>query len=792
MRFFVLLLSVFLLIASPVSKRAFAQNISKFAFGWDNNRQGRFLTALLQDSRGDLWVSTEDKGVWRYDAGASNWVNYNGAPSINDDTAYALAEDGKGRIWVGTLRNGVSVWNGKGWKNYGILDGPLGERVFALVTNPIDGDVWIATSGGVSRYRVKTDVWQHFTRANGLPEDQIQAIAFDRLGNCYLGTQCHGIAIGKAEGDYSNWIHTEGTSRLPLSPTGKGLPASQINDLLVTDDDTIYAATSTGLAQSQNYGEDWTFLRGGDWKEKMDGLYRKPDEKPDSTPLKRELMDEDYVTCLAEDSRGLLWTGYRTEGFQIRRPLPDYVLLSAKNEKDGNFSYVSALLPLADGSFLVAYYGEGLQVGPPVPNFAPTTDEKQAIESRIGWKAPEKSRSLQGVNLPQSDKALSLQQLQTLTEKLRAQTAPAKPGDAVFLAEDWRTRGDWVGRYGRHKAVLCAVKAPFDDIFVRGAPIPRVIPQIGPHYKEPDSIRRWIHWVESKDNRVLFNPYLDARRQAEWDDHGETYPLEFEGPDLWVSIEVAEGTWRLSSYFFNKDGHDGFNRARDYLLEIRRETGNIPPWPSAPEGVITSKILSETFDKYYDEREIFIAKAWQEKPLAKARVRDFWGGVHKQFLLTGPATYWLRVARNYSYNTIVSSVMLDRVGPEDTWYDDPTTHWTNGSFNPPNPHRPKPIDPFLLDKILSGQYRGPAIETPEIKHQAEIVSAAQQLWNTATVSHQTQAASSSWFARLMAYRAASQNNAPADLLEDWRWKMPIWTNTDRAKWKVQIEAPTPQ
>lgn len=284
---------------------------------------------------------------------------------------------------------------------------------------------------------------------------------------------------------------------------------------------------------------------------------------------------------------------------------------------------------------------------------------------------------------------------------------------------------------------------------------------------------------------------MGYRRQAEWDDHGETYPLEFEGPDLWVSIEVEEGTWRLSSYFFNKDGHDGFNRARDYLLEIREEKGNIPPWPSQPPGVITSKILADTFDKYYDEREVFIAKAWQEKPLAKARVRDFWGGVYKQFLLTGPATYWLRVSRNYSFNTIISSVMLDKVGPKDCWYDDPELYWTNGPLNPPNPDRPKPFDPFLLDKILAGQHKGAKITTPESERQAELVDAARQLWNAAMESHETTNSAQSWFARLMAYRVTKQNNAPADLLEDWRWKLPLWTESDRTKWAAQILKTSP-
>ena len=49
------------------------------ALGWDNNRQGAFLTAAIQDSRGDIWVATEDKGVWRYDARDKKWVGFDAA-----------------------------------------------------------------------------------------------------------------------------------------------------------------------------------------------------------------------------------------------------------------------------------------------------------------------------------------------------------------------------------------------------------------------------------------------------------------------------------------------------------------------------------------------------------------------------------------------------------------------------------------------------------------------------------------------------------------------------------------
>lgn len=177
----------------------------------------------------------------------------------------------------------------------------------------------------------------------------------------------------------------------------------------------------------------------------------------------------------------------------------------------------------------------------------------------------------------------------------------------------------------------------------------------------------------------------------------------------------------------------------------------------------------------------------QTPPLAQTRVRDFWGGVHKQFIVQGPATYWLKVGRNYSFNTIVSSVMLDEVGPNQTWSDDVMGNTFGGRYNPPDPDAPEPINPHLLDKILAGTYRAPREPTDEDKARANVVKAARTLWDAAEAALSKQGgAQLNWRARVMSYRAAAANDAPAKLLENWRWKMPLWTPADRKQWDADM------
>lgn len=235
---------------------------------------GSFVTGLCEDRAGSVWVATEDDGVLRYSPGAAagqRWKQFTIASGLGDNTAYALCCDRLGRIWVGTLNHGVGVYNGESWKSYDLLTGPLGLHVTALATCPTDGDVWMASEGGLTRYSISKDTWSYYTRADGLASDSISAIAFDSAGNLYAGTQCDGISIAGARSGYRSWRTVSSPANLPVTQTGQGLPSSDINALLVTNSGAIFAGTDRGLARSTDAGANWNFVRGCDWADKLAG-----------------------------------------------------------------------------------------------------------------------------------------------------------------------------------------------------------------------------------------------------------------------------------------------------------------------------------------------------------------------------------------------------------------------------------------------------------------------------------------------------------------------------------------
>jgi hypothetical protein len=277
-------------------------------------------------------------------------------------------------------------------------------------------------------------------------------------------------------------------------------------------------------------------------------------------------------------------------------------------------SPITAFAQEANGDILVSTYGSGV-----LKIAANKTDI--VSESEV----PQNSGA-QTLRLPAQP---TLSDIEAFSNHVSPAGFPVNPPYAVFLGDDWITQGDWVGRYGRRAAILCAMASPSDQVlswlginYDAG---------IGPNSKPDDGVRLWVSSIENKELRSLYTPVSGCRRQSEWDDHGEAYPMSQNGPDVWVKVEIPEGIYRLSLYLVNKDGRTGNNRYRDFLVKIK--TG-------------------ET-----------VKEADANPDLCHCRVSEFWNGVYKQFAVVGPCKYWVQVERNHSFNTIVSGVRRQALWP---------------------------------------------------------------------------------------------------------------------------------
>jgi hypothetical protein len=236
----------------------------------------------------------------------------------------------------------------------------------------------------------------------------------------------------------------------------------------------------------------------------------------------------------------------------------------------------------------------------------------------------------------------------------------------------------------------------------------------------------------------LWDPVIGARRESEWDDHGETYSPFQEGPDIWVNFTVPAGVHRLTGYFVNYNGEAGVTRYRDYIVDILPYCAN------------TNDALALA-------------------PLASARIRENWGGEYQSFLICGSGRFYMHIRRNNSFNTMVSSVMIDKVlGP------------------------PTPLEGVQCTYCASTKY-GDWIKPPPCVTQDDKAPQGTELlrkvWSDLTTASAKRFADGEIVAdRIRCYRAlvakahrATDARPFAPLLAWWRRSLPMQTDEDRDK-----------
>ena len=732
-------------LALPISRSSASTSfqldklVGKAKSAWEAFKPpGTFIMSLARDGSGNVWAGTEGNGVWRYQGGneegrmqnaeteqdksgnqshltmalspspsrtgssggEGKWKQFTTKNGLGDDYAYSVAVDKQGRIWVGHLNHGVSVYNGTRWRNYDIPNGPIGERIFKIAVCPTDGDVWLGTSAGLTRYSVSKDTWVHYTRnaegrmqnagfgqgtnesenrkaesgnhlapapssvlrtpsppvgekdgLRGIPGDQITAIAFDKLGNIYVGTQCDGVAMASREADYADWRPAPMADQKLPTFAGFGLPSRLINDLLVAADGTVYAATDGGLAWSRDSGVTWQFRRGKDFADKMKGLAGGPPKGWSAKSIPKDVPPEDYVTCLAEDDAGVIWADFRQHGMLALSGYSYEELDKLSAKETGGADYGRAILPMPDFRPWLASYGKGLLRSAEPRRLRPRL-VAQNEAAPLATDAP----------FPTPAMAPDLEELNGLLKELAAVPSARLPNGAVIpLEDDWLTEGQWTGRYGRFWIVLCGNWAPKSDVWGAGWEV-MYDARMGLNHAPGDALRSWVHWLATKDNRCLeMSPtYLHSRvlkgvttwdkdrRESEWDDHGEAYPMSKDGPHVYCSLSIPAGLFYLSLYEIDPNGHSTTARFRDYEISIRPHPGRAS--------------LDQQVGRTFIMRSFYDLEGFDDKPeLAHARAHDFWGGVYKRFLVRGPTKLTIQVNRNYSFNTILPGVMLDLV-----------------------------------------------------------------------------------------------------------------------------------
>ena len=169
------------------------------------------VNELAQDGSGTLWAATSH-GLCRRDATGS-WTLH----ALGGVRVQALASDASGRLWIASenqlcaLDPTAAGPQAAIKRCYAAGDG-LAIGVLADVLVTADGTVWVAGVAGIARGTPDSQrdlSFRSFGAAEGWPATLAFALAEDRAGNIWVGTESAG-AVRLARGGLTTFGHADG------------------------------------------------------------------------------------------------------------------------------------------------------------------------------------------------------------------------------------------------------------------------------------------------------------------------------------------------------------------------------------------------------------------------------------------------------------------------------------------------------------------------------------------------------------------------------------------------------
>ncbi len=190
-----------LLIYCLLAGQALAQTPSiRFAhLALEDGLSQNTVTAIAQDPAGFMWFGTQD-GLNRYDGYQFIHIKHDprDPASLRNDSIFSLHLDPDGDLWVGTEGGGLSRWDAsaESFQHYTAANGApenFGNERVRVITRDRNGVLWIGMhDSGLFRFDEQSGQWQQFLSnpddAKSLADNHVRAIYEDRTGRLWVGT----------------------------------------------------------------------------------------------------------------------------------------------------------------------------------------------------------------------------------------------------------------------------------------------------------------------------------------------------------------------------------------------------------------------------------------------------------------------------------------------------------------------------------------------------------------------------------------------------------------------------
>ncbi|MEM6800460.1 MAG: two-component regulator propeller domain-containing protein [Bacteroidota bacterium] len=267
-------------------------------FNQRNGLANNHITAIIDDSWGNLWIGSEGGGISKFSS--KPFSHFGRKQGLKANSAYSFEEDKEGNMWIGNGDQGIAVWGTQGFSYYDRQNLFKQVRVNKIFRDSKDR-MWIGTQGrGLAIFQ--DTAFYFFPNSNDLRANIIQDIQEDKKGNIWIASRYNGIYRLEVKED-SSGISIYNTAFRKT----KGLLSDQILALHLDKKNRIwYASKDNGLGYIEK-----------------DSLIGK---------LPTPILEKQQINCLAEDAKGYLWMGTADQGL-VHMYLYDRKFPHAKHSK---------------------------------------------------------------------------------------------------------------------------------------------------------------------------------------------------------------------------------------------------------------------------------------------------------------------------------------------------------------------------------------------------------------------------------------------------------------------------
>lgn len=282
---------------------------------------GQYITTILEDSKGNLWIGTIEKGIAKYDGNTLRY--YTTKDGLPSNRITNVKEDTNGILWFAT-GDGLSKYNGNKFTNYCIKQDDFLANMVSQFFIDSKGEFWIGTWNGVYKFNGKDFTYfpipypEIETTINPDTKDWITEIKEDLNGNLWFSRDGYGLA--KYDGtSFTHYLKKD------------GLISNNVTEIEIDNQNNLWFGMRNG--KKDNSDHEKQIGNGGVNKFTRKTIFSLPEVKA---------FNYDDIHEIHKDIDGNIWIGtkengvYKFDGKKFKNYHIPISIMSMTNDKKGN------------------------------------------------------------------------------------------------------------------------------------------------------------------------------------------------------------------------------------------------------------------------------------------------------------------------------------------------------------------------------------------------------------------------------------------------------------------------